>query len=160
MTRFSYDPRHHLMEVRDPRGVQAVRNEYDDDGRLIATIDARGHRIEFAHDLSNNREVVLDRKGRQSVLLYDDYGNVTATTRFLDGRAITTASEYTDANNPDKPTKVTDALGHSTHFVYDGNGSPTQITDALGHVTQITYDGTQVKTAKDVRKAFISHWMI
>ena|GEM_PF-1142958 len=149
VTRFSYDPRHHLMEVRDPRGVQAVRNEYDDDGRLLATIDAKGHRIEFAHDLSNNREVVLDRKGRQSVLLYDDYGNVTATTHFLDGRAITTASEYADANNPDKPTKVTDALGHSTHFVYDGNGNPTQITDPLGHVTQSTYDGTQVKTVKD-----------
>lgn len=93
-TRFVYDPLHNIVDIRDPRGVQAVRNEYDEDGRLIATIDAKGNRIEFDHNIDGRMETVLDRKGRQSVMYYDDYGNVTSTTRILDGRAISTSSEY------------------------------------------------------------------
>jgi len=114
ITRFFYDPLHNLADIQDPRGVQAVRNEYNDAGRLIATIDAKGNRIEFAHDIDGRTETILDRKGRQSVMVYDDYGNVIATTRSHDGHAVTTSSEYGDATNPDKPTKTTDALGKST----------------------------------------------
>jgi len=41
-TRFRYLGQHYLSEIIDPRGVSAVRYEYDDDGRLIAQIDAHG----------------------------------------------------------------------------------------------------------------------
>ena len=33
------------MEIIDPSGVAVARNEYDENGRLVATIDADGNRI-------------------------------------------------------------------------------------------------------------------
>ena len=32
-----------------------VRNEYDDDGRLIARVDAEGNRIEYSRDIENRQ---------------------------------------------------------------------------------------------------------
>ena len=43
---FAYDKEHNLISMTDPMGVAVARNEYDDDGRLIATIDADGNRME------------------------------------------------------------------------------------------------------------------
>ena len=48
VTRFTYNSNHGLIDIIDPRGVKAVRNEYDDDGRIIAHIDAEGNRIEYS----------------------------------------------------------------------------------------------------------------
>ena len=68
ITRYFYNLSHGLIEIRDPRGMRPVRNEYDDNGRLVATIDALGNRIQYAHDLAANRETVTDRLGRVKLL--------------------------------------------------------------------------------------------
>jgi YD repeat-containing protein len=57
VTRFKYGPDHYLQEIIDPRGVRAVRTEYDDDGRMVRQINAEGDTLAFDHDLANNREV-------------------------------------------------------------------------------------------------------
>src|SRR6185436_17860659 len=62
-TTFAYTntafPRY-LTGITDPRGIQAIRTEYDDNGRMIRQVDGTGHAVEFAHDLSNNREIIRD----------------------------------------------------------------------------------------------------
>ena len=37
---YTYDNNHNLIDIIDPSGIAVARNEYDDEGRLVATIDA------------------------------------------------------------------------------------------------------------------------
>jgi RHS repeat-associated protein len=130
---YSYDSRHNLLEVLDPRGNRAVRSEYDDDGRLLATIDALGNRIEFDHDVGNS-EVVRDRLGRVRVLEYDERGNVTRETH-PDG-TVTTRTFDVRGNL----LTETDPLGNVTTFTYDSANNQTSRTDALGNLETWTYN--------------------
>jgi YD repeat-containing protein len=84
-TGFLYNYDHGLIEIQDPRGVRPIRNEYDDAGRLIKTIDAYGKEITYTHDLGANREVITDRLGNATIHVYDDLGNVTQTADALGG---------------------------------------------------------------------------
>ncbi len=112
-THFVYDSRHNLLKIIDPRGKQPLRNEYDDQGRLIASFDADGNRIEYTHDIAGRQEIVRDRLGRATLFVYDSDGNVLAQT---------------------------DPLGRTTHYTYDANGNELSKTDPLGNVTRKTYD--------------------
>ena len=93
-TTFGYDGSHLLTGITDPRGVKAARNEYDAEGRLIATVDASGRRIAYAHNLDGRRSSVTDRLGNTTLYTYDDRGNVLTVT---DGNGHTTTHTY-DAN--------------------------------------------------------------
>jgi YD repeat-containing protein len=103
-----------------------VRSEYDDDGRLVATIDALGHRVEFDRELGIS-EVIRDRLGRDTVLEYDERGNVTSETH-PDG-TVTTRSFDVNGNL----LTITDPLGNTTTFNYDAGNNRTSQTDALGN---------------------------
>ena len=52
MTRYTYDGRHFVTGIIDPRGVQPIRNIYDAGGRLVAVLDAKGNPTTFEHDHS------------------------------------------------------------------------------------------------------------
>jgi YD repeat-containing protein len=54
-TTFAYDGTHGLLSITDPRGIQAARNEYDTDGRLIRHIDATGKQVNYTHNLNTRR---------------------------------------------------------------------------------------------------------
>jgi YD repeat-containing protein len=112
-TTFKYDYRHGLLEIDDPRGVRAIRNEYDEAGRLISSTDPLGKTAEYTHDLVTRKETVKDRLGNVTVYEYDDKGNVLTQT---------------------------DALGHGTTFTYDAFGNQLTKTDPLGRTTTSTYD--------------------
>ncbi|MDR1282916.1 MAG: hypothetical protein LBK99_19145 [Opitutaceae bacterium] len=138
----STDPReshlaHFVKSIYDPRGTLAVRNEYDEQGRLVKQTDAHGNPVEFEHDLGNNREVVRDRLGYSTTHYYDAEGNVTRTIN-PDGGI--TGYEFADPQNPDSVTSQTDPLGRTTTYVYDSTGHITEETNPLGKKTATTYD--------------------
>ncbi|MHC5056428.1 MAG: hypothetical protein ACYTKD_17160 [Planctomycetota bacterium] len=70
---------HFVTGITDPRGVTPITSVYDGQGRLVATIDAYGNRIELEHDLPARTETVYDRAGNPTVHGYDERGNVTLT---------------------------------------------------------------------------------
>jgi YD repeat-containing protein len=82
-TTYLYNNTHGLLEIRDPRGIQPVRNEYDDSGRLVRTIDAFGQAITFTHNTSARQEVITDRLGNVTIEEYDAAGNVVRITDAL-----------------------------------------------------------------------------
>ncbi len=156
-------PPHTLENIFDPRGVRAIRTEYDASGRVTRQIDADGNPIEFTHDIANQREVITDRLGNPTTHEYDLNGNVIKTT---DALGNVTTRTY-DAN--DNEISVTDALLNvtvktydasdnlltetieytdgngikqtaTTAFNYDANRNPLTITDARGNPTTFTYD--------------------
>jgi RHS repeat-associated protein len=133
-TDFSYNRRHDLLRMIDPIGRAVTRNEYDEAGRLIASVDAKGNRIAFSHDIPGRQEVVTDRLGRATFYDYDDQGNVLRITNPL-GQTI----NYSYDSRGNKLT-ATNSLGHTTTYGYDANNNLMSLTDPLGHTTTYTYN--------------------
>ena len=147
-TTFTYSGAHaHLLEaVVDPRGVQAIRNEFDEDGRLLSHTDAAGETIEFAHDVEGRQETVTDRLGHTRVIEYDDGGNVTRERDPLGN--VTTRTFDTRGNR----LTETNALGQTVTTAYDSNDNVSSASDALGNVTTLTYNArNQALTTTDPR---------
>ncbi|HHV30090.1 S-layer homology domain-containing protein [Acetivibrio mesophilus] len=154
ITRFAYNSNHGLVDIIDPRGVRVNRNEYDDNGRLIAHVDADGNRIVYKHDMGSKQEVVTDRLGNVTAIYYDDFGNILAKT---DALGNTTSYTYDERGNmltktdalgnkvvyeyyDDNVKSITDPLGNKTEYTYNSFGQVLTEKDALGHIIRKNYD--------------------
>ncbi len=164
---YVYDDNHRLLEITDKNGVLLTGYEYDDTGRLVAMLDAKGNRIAIEHQLDSNSQIITDARGFKTTYTYDDYGNVTKEADAL-GNIITRAYDTnynklseTDANGnttiwtyDDKHNKLseTNALGQTATYVYDSRGQLLSETDHTGQVTSVnTYDSSgQLSSLKDV----------
>ncbi|MCB1555584.1 MAG: tandem-95 repeat protein [Xanthomonadales bacterium] len=135
---------HYLRDIVDPRGVRVSRNEYDDDGRLVATIDADGERIEYDHQIDGRAEVITDRRGFAMTYVYDEEGRVLSETN---GAGETTLRTYdTDGNE----LTTTNALNETTARTFDGRFNLLTETNAAGERTTHTYNGkNQLLTQTD-----------
>ena len=156
-THFFYSSQlpHLLEDIEDSRGVRPIRNDYDQDGRLLRHTDAFGKVIEFSHDLDNRREVITNRLGHSRTLEYnirgnviretDEVGGVTERTFDLEDNLLTETdpldrtTTYTYSDRNDLLT-LTDPLGRTTTYTYDPQGRILSVTDPKGHVTSNTYD--------------------
>ena len=156
--------RHDLIEVRDPLGVRRTRNEYDETGRLISITDAAGQAITYTRDEAANVEIVTDRLGRPTRLVYDANGNVLRRERGVTIEGVlanaTTTSAYdvqgneTSRVDPDGVRRdasfvdrapVSLALDPSglnlvTSFAFDVRQQITGTTDPAGRTAIFTYD--------------------
>ncbi len=130
---FTYDKKHNLISITDPMGIAVARNEYDDDGRLVATIDADRNRMEYEHDVDGRSEIIKDRRGNTTLYTYDDNGNVLQT---VDAYGNKTTNTYDSYNNL---LSTTDANGNTTSFKYDESGNVTSVTAADGVTVNSTY---------------------
>jgi RHS repeat-associated protein len=135
---------HYLTSIEDPRGVPLARNEYDDNGRLIAVVDAQGNRTQFFHSTTNNMEIVVDRLGHTNTHVYDTHGNVTASTNAL--RQFTLMSYDPNNNNL---LSTTDSLGHTTSYSYDDQGNQTMVINALNRTNLSTFANSTLTSTKD-----------
>jgi RHS repeat-associated protein len=145
-THFTYNATHGLLTIEDPRGIQPLRSEYDDSGRLLRHIDAFGKTIEFTHDLSARQEVITDRLGHSRALEYDARGNIIRET---DALGKVTTRTFVDH---DQLLSETNPLGQTTTYAYDANRNLTEIKDPLGNRTTYTYNARgQVLTKTDAR---------
>src|SRR5260221_9306165 len=145
---FTYKPgTHYLDHIMDAKGVQAVRNEYDPQGRLTRTVDANGKATVFTHDVAGRTETIRDRAGNVTVQRYDTYGNVVQTTE-QDGTVMTMAYyQWPDGRKSDLKTSesvtgfFTDATGAlvqktlATTYAYEDPGLPPANDGLLRRVT-------------------------
>ncbi len=135
---------HYLTEVIDPLGRRGIKNEYDDEGRLTASVDAQGNRIEFDRDIDARQEIITDRLGFPTVLYYDDRGNVILRT---DAYGEDTSYQY-DAN--DRLIREEDCAGRVKTYTYNQAGDTLTETNCSGGVTTYTRnDLGQPLTRKD-----------
>jgi RHS repeat-associated protein len=133
MTYFA-DPPHYLESLVDPLGRLALRTEYDADGRIVATVDAEGRRVEQTHDPEGFSGTRRDANGHVTELFYDARGNLLLERDPLGGE---TSFAY-DAD--DNKTSSTDPNGHTTSYVYDERGNLLQEIDPLGGTNRYEYD--------------------
>ncbi|EIQ01854.1 RHS repeat-associated core domain protein [Opitutaceae bacterium TAV1] len=128
---------HFLRDIVDSSGTLALRNEYDEDGRLIKQTDAHGNPVTFEHDTAAGVEKIKDRLGYVTEHRYDAEGNVTRTIN-PDGGI--TDYEFADPQNPNSVTRQVDPLGRVTRYEYDAKGNVTREENHLGHATATAYD--------------------
>jgi RHS repeat-associated protein len=153
MTTFAYTNiafPNYLTQITDPRGFNAIRTEFDSNGRMIRQIDAAGNVVEFTHDLADNREIVRDRLGNVTIHEYDDHGNVLRTT---DALGHVTRSLYDALDNE---LERIDALGNTNRFTYDASGNKITETDPLGYTTRYTYGKFREVTSITNPRGFVT----
>ena len=141
-TTYRYDRRHRLVETRDPSGRSVNRQEFDEDGRLVAIIDATGRRLEMQHDLDARVETVVDFNGNASTLLYDPRGNIVER---VDPLGQITRSTF-DEN--DRRLTLTDPAGGTIGITYEASGQASRFTLPTGGRFDISRDARGRPTAQ------------
>jgi RHS repeat-associated protein/uncharacterized repeat protein (TIGR01451 family) len=141
-TRYTYlsNRPHYLEALHDARGVGVQRNEYDDEGRLVAAIDADGRRISYEHVIAERRETFTNRRGHSSTYLYDEEGRVLAQTNPLQN----TLRHTYDADGNELTR--TDALDHATTWTYDAYGNRLSEKNALNQTQRWEYNARNAVT--------------
>lgn len=140
---------HYIAGMKDDRGLTPIMYKYDDQGRLIATVDAKGNEISISHNAGSNTEVVTDRSGNVTIYEYNDRGNVVSIT---DSLSRATIYVYDDPDYRDGATKVKVPLVanpdpyNDDHYAitqtdYDGSGRALSVIDPELNRTDYTYDG-------------------
>lgn len=97
---------------------------------------------------------------------YNPRGNLTEgrdSTSHLVGAGLPTkvaSYVYADANSPDSPTRVTDALGRHADYAYNSLGLTDSAIDTRGLRTKIFYklSGTLVGMVDSVTNRFVATW--
>ena len=151
ITQFRYENPafpYYLTKIIDPRGVSALRTEFDAAGKLIKQIDADGKETLFTRgtDGTGRFEKVKDRLGNESTFYYDARGNVTLKLDPLG--AQTNFSYYPDS---DWVKLETDHYGNVKSMAYDERGNVTVATlgasasedpanPSTGYITRTTYN--------------------
>lgn len=141
---FTYDKNHNLTGIIDPTGIAVARNEYDETGRLVASIDAEGNRIEYTHDVNGRTETVRDRLGNVTVYTYDENGNVLQKVDALGNKTVNTY----DKNNHLLSSK--DPLGNTTSYEYDENNNLVKKIGADGLEANFSYQSNNLVTSISV----------
>jgi RHS repeat-associated protein len=122
MTTYSYDA------LNRPTGMilpDDTPNDWTDNPKIEVKYDQAGQM----------RELVKD--GIRTTFEYDAAGRITQTRNWQDGQVLETKTLYDAAG---RKIATTDALGHTTRFVYD----------AMGQLIETRYpDGTTSKTSYD-----------
>jgi YD repeat-containing protein len=137
-TRYEYDALGHMTRTTGAKNNNGTSNAslmyYDDEGRLVYTVNARGEVTETQ---------------------YDAFGGVAGTRAYLaafaTGQTGLTGGRVTQSIIDKVNLLRDDANDHSATYTYDKRGMVATSTDALGYVTTSTYTqygqlDTQVRT--------------
>lgn len=174
---YAYDAAGHILsKTIDPDGLQITTcYTYDAVGRQISITDANLHTKEFTYDSEGHliqscmdkdglhlishfyyddrglliRQVEVNPQGKDKITAYewDALGRKTAVIIDPDGLNMRTTYAY-DAN--DNLTCLTDANGHSSHYIYDVLNQCRYFIDARGVVTEHIYtiNGQETQTIR------------
>ncbi len=168
---------HHLTEIEvqydtDGRGDPLVRSVlqslYDDEGRLVAQcsefvdpgsqdfLDATDGDPETSVErcfefspVEGGQQVVLDGRGYQTVLSFDERGNVVQELRYVDlvtsaGDPVVISREFDLENN----LLLESIDGVVTYYTYDSRGNQLSTEDEEGRMWTWTYNGLDLRTTQ------------
>ena len=157
---------HYITDIKDPRGLSPIRYLYDNSGKLIGTMDAKGNTIMLSHALVDGNgtyEEVIDRNGNYTKYYYNDRGNVVLVQQYDSDDMFQSQTEYVYDTYPaieyngcplegeefgysnqftDQPCSVTDYAGNTTYTRYDAQGRVTQTIDPVFNKTANQYDSS------------------
>ncbi len=130
-TKYQYNDAGLISAVIGPDETVKLRNEYDEEYRVIRQILADGG--EARYEYTENTIKFTDRNDAVTTYVHDENGRI-AETRYPAG---TERFEYNDKN---ERILYVDPEGNEFRRKYDESGNVTEYTDALGCTSRFTYD--------------------
>ncbi|MEF7657824.1 DNRLRE domain-containing protein [Bacillus thuringiensis] len=145
-------------DIRLLEGNALIKNEYDNDGNVVAMYDEEGQKNTFTYDASGNKKSETDEKGNTKLydynkdnLLtkvtlkngtsvnyrYDHNGNTTEKSVMFGGKTQTHKYEF-DVDN--KNTVYIDALNRRIEHTYDENANKIKTKMPNGSILESVYD--------------------
>ena len=144
---YSYDLFHNLTSVTNRNGIVALTNTYNENERIVTSTDANNVTALYSHSIDDPDsntivETTTDARGVRTMTQLDRRGNPLSIRKDLNGQPVLVGQYvYGDPNNPDRPTRSTDALGHTTTTTYNESGQIANITGPKGVTLQtMAYD--------------------
>ena len=114
---YQYNDKNQMTACVDAFGVTSVRNEYDEQGRVIKQYDAKNQMVTLKYEVG--KTTTTDGNGNQTIYYYDS-------------RYYTTRIEYPNGTNEQK--------------LYDYNGNLIRYKDKAGNVYGYEYDSNHNQT--------------
>jgi RHS repeat-associated protein len=139
---YTYDAAGRMATVTDRRGLLAVTNEYDSNGRVIKQTDADGVHT-FAYTLNGTRVSATDATDTRGVvrhLGFDAKGYAQQITKAY-GTALAQTWTYTRGQG-ELVTSFTDPQNRVTTMTYDSTGNLLMRTYLYGTPNAATYTYT------------------
>lgn len=127
--------------------------DFDVDGKLTSITDKNGNTFTCAYNVDDKLETVTDPAGRALTLTYHDSGPESGLLESVSDFLLPTPRVVQYGYTDGRLTVVTDVLGNTVNYTYDGNGYLATITDQRGLPTPTlanTYDaGGRVLEQRD-----------
>lgn len=132
---YGYIDDHKLETLQNPEGITTVTNTYDTLGRVMTqTVPRQAGNTSYNLYYSGYRSVEEDSQGNQVISHYDRKKRIIASENAL---GHTTHYTYDGQNHV---ISMTDPRGNATRFEYDGNNNLVRTVNALNEETVNTYD--------------------
>ncbi len=125
---------HFITGIVDSQGRYTLKNEFDEDGRLVKSYDINGNETKYVHDIEEKTESVTDKNGLITKYVYDENGNVLSQT---DPNGNVTSFKYDENDNV---IFKKDPMGNELYLTYDEYNNVTSYSDGKGNTVQNGYD--------------------
>ncbi|TYQ16962.1 UNVERIFIED_CONTAM: RHS repeat-associated protein [Acetivibrio alkalicellulosi] len=142
-TSYSYDEMNRLTGIIDAEGNKVKEFEYDEDGRLIKELNAKGYATLYKYNLAGwvlEKRIPVEEKS--GMVFY----NITKYTYDLAGRKIEekVSRDYVDEESYPKEWNI-------ISYTYDKNNRIIKISDTLGAQVEYAYDCLGNKTFEKIK---------
>lgn len=130
---YHYGQNNKIQAITNARGVQSVRNEYDQDGRTTKQQFPDGGEVSYVYHDEEKMVEMTEQNGNRVTHYYDErYRNIKTIDQ--DGKE---EFVYQEQN---KKIRYKDKRGYLTRYEYDRQGNETRKVDALHHQIHKTYN--------------------
>ncbi len=172
-TEWTYDSTHDVLTVQTPKGelttikrnssngnaetierpapggkTQITKYKYGSHGEVEKVTDSLEHTWTYGYDTEGDRASETSPETEKRTFGYNE-DSQEAWTVSPRGNASGELTKYMTGIERDergRPLKVTDSLGHTAKYVYDGDGNIETMTDGNGHKTTYTYNANNEPT--------------
>ncbi|MEG0415797.1 MAG: RHS repeat-associated core domain-containing protein [Erysipelothrix sp.] len=120
-------------------GLVTLNNSYDQEGRILSTVDADGNRKSYEYDGNGNVTATIDENGNRTTY---EFNSDNRETKRISPEGYVYETSYDAIGNKISETQK-DTLNDTViekHFEYNAKGRIVKETDAIGRITTYTYD--------------------
>lgn len=136
-------------------GVSTTQTVYSDNSQVVKMIDDNGNETRTVYDTANRRTLLEDAKHNTIAFTYDDNSNVigiieTEKSDLGTSDEVFQRTQVYDAL--DRLIESKDNVENSNQFYYDSRNNRTRLVDALGNETRYIFDGLNrpIRTVRDL----------
>jgi RHS repeat-associated protein len=134
---------------------QETKYKYDGNGDVTEETNALGFTTEFKYDGKGDKTEEIDPEGDKRTWEYNTDSEVIEEVSPR-GNALSEPSKYKTTSERDEqgqPLKITDPLGHTIEYTYNGDGNVETETDGNSHVTKYVYNEDDERTKVEEPKS-------